>query len=338
MAEDQAADKHPIVQHVFFVRHAESRWNLAQSQNNFYGMFCENDHGITELGKSQAESVRSSLTKLVEASQADPASLSAFRRWDHEYVQKLVKPNIIYSSPFTRAIETALISFQDVLATTGELVIMRNAREQRNSLLSSDAAGVAVGDDISVRAKNELNSVYGDEGVGASLSDGLKINVAGVTDEWWSASADSDADVEARQEEFLDELRSAGPGASIIVVGHSHFFRRFFRRYLTAQAKMSHPDIAGSLQEKVIPPCGVIGMRVEWTGTGEERLTAGGSPAGCILEAVPLLGTNLQPAEMRGMTLLPFPTCSGCAGRARNSCFSGQAIETVNSVNNNPPE
>lgn len=299
---------------LFLVRHAESRWNLAQTEHRLYGMFSENDHGITPGGRDQAEVLCQNLCKLI----AEAASgCSKGRRWDHEYTTKLLNPDVVYSSPFTRAVQTALIALQAVLASKGTLVLRPEAREQRNSLLSTDAAGVAVGDEIGQRVLEELEQLYAEgsePGQSSSharwLMESVKLDASCVEQAWWSASAESDDEVAERQEAFLELLRRHGEGSSIVVVGHSHFFRRFFRAYLSHTAEARHPDIAASLRTHVIPPCGVIGVQLEFPSDGAKAR---------ITEAVPLLGTLLVPAEETGGALAVPLACARstlqCGGR-----------------------
>lgn len=277
---------------VFFIRHSESRWNQAQESMNVYGMFSENDHGLSEQGKIQAELLRMQLSEARDALKA-----GKIPAWTREYIKLLTKPGKVFTSPFTRAIETAVIALRDiVLNSTGELVVMKEAREQRNYCLSVDTGGIAVGDQIKQRVEEELAELYGVTADGGNDKAGaspvpelgkIRLDVSDVQDEWWSSSADSDEDVVKRMETFMELLRQQS-GAATIVVGHSHFFRRVFRTYLSERAAQEFPDIGLSLQANVIPPSGIVGLRLDVSKDAGKK---------CILEAVPLLGTKLQPAD-----------------------------------------
>lgn len=280
-------------------------------------MFKEADHGLTEEGKNQAEELRVRLQKDNQRLKDKVVPI-----WEVEFLERLLHPAVIFASPFTRAIETAVIALYDVVRqSTGEIVVLREAREQRNCCMSVDSSGVAVGDGIRSRVDSELRELYdsaaenerdetnvqtdpngggrsGGDGGGSGVKeraptmpdmDAIRLDVSGVQDEWWSASADTEEDIAARQRDFLKRIREAGEGTSVIVVGHSHFFRRFFRDQLTREAWNLNTDIAASLEQKVIHPACVIGLRMDWT--------AFDRGAGCIGQAVHLVGSKLEPAD-----------------------------------------
>merc|ERR1712176_1031198 len=85
-------------------------------------------------------------------------------------------------------------------------------------------------------------------------------------------------------DKFMERLRSCR-GEHIIIVGHSHFFRSLFRttalRVTTGNAS---PWLAEKLRQKLLPNCGVVGLRVVWPEKG----------GAIIEETVPLFGTQIQ--------------------------------------------
>lgn len=60
----------PDTQLVFFLRHAESRWNRAQTQRNIVQMIAENDHGLSKSGRRQAEDLRQSIQRILRVEEA----------------------------------------------------------------------------------------------------------------------------------------------------------------------------------------------------------------------------------------------------------------------------
>lgn len=86
------------------------------------------------------------------------------------------RKNVIYSSPLTRAMETAVIGFQDYMGDAAgaidELVLLPAAREEKGSAASIDSNGVAVGDEVVKRLKEfvEQNQPTGNR---------LKMDVSG---------------------------------------------------------------------------------------------------------------------------------------------------------------
>jgi len=135
-------------QWIFFVRHAESRWNAAQKDYNVVSMYKEQDHGISTKGREQAENLR----KQIKAAAAAEAS--------NPWVARFWCAGMIFTSPLTRAIQTAIIALKDVLASgTGELICIRAAREKRE-LGGADTSGVAMGDQIRTHVHSQLDKLY----------------------------------------------------------------------------------------------------------------------------------------------------------------------------------
>jgi len=95
---------------VFLVRHAESRWNRAKAELGVLSMLCENDHGLSEKGLAQAQTLRS----LLKEARISLDSASSDQQED-PWLRRLLKPGVVYASPFTRAIETAVIGLRDIL-------------------------------------------------------------------------------------------------------------------------------------------------------------------------------------------------------------------------------
>lgn len=324
----------PRTQLVIFVRHAMSRWNLAQANYGIVTMMRENDHGLADDGRRQAvdlrRRIRSAMAAVVGAT---PCSTSAHSpdvssasslvpvseaTEDEVWMEAVLHPNIVYTSPFTRAIETAIIGLWDILPDN-RMIVMREARENKN-FGGADSTGVAIGNDIILRVEEDLQFVYESascqrESTDAVLADVRAINLdtSDVLDEWWGPFiGDGEADLHDRIARFVRKLRRTrgrmvdGSGVSV-VVGHSLFFRTIFQTYFVTPPRGCPWLDAVSLKQNVLPYCGVIGARFEWDGQGN----------GHIAEAVPLLGTQLARATVadgsfqlqRQSRMLPFYIC-----------------------------
>jgi len=185
----------PSEQLVFFIRHAESRWNRAQASGDLIGLLWENDHGLTEDGLRMATALR----QRIRAAREAPSGVDAKAEWARHFM----RPDAVFSSPLTRALETTCLALKDVIATRG-VVVMREAREQKNSIGSVDSTGVAVGERIRDRVQEDLRAVLeaACEGTGETpeapadraLADAweslealanLPLDTSGVEDEWW---------------------------------------------------------------------------------------------------------------------------------------------------------
>lgn len=282
MEGDRRAELERII---FFIRHAESRWNRAQAENDFLSMLWENDHGLTEDGARSAAALRERVRDARRA-ESEPG-----RQVEQAWTRLFLQPDAVFCSPFTRAIETACLALKDIVGT-GEVTLIREVREQKN-LGGADSTGVACGAAIRRHVEDDIRAIFessGEEAVEQAVQEfrGTRLNTSEVEEEWWGpVTGDCEADFDDRLDALmgrLKEVRGAGGGGVAVVMGHSHFFRAMFDRLLSGCEKTS-PDSAKfrSLRTKVLPYCGVVGTRIQWDESGKARIAV----------AVPLFGTEL---------------------------------------------
>eukprot|EP00397_Hematodinium_sp_SG-2012_P009357 GEMP01009440.1.p1 GENE.GEMP01009440.1~~GEMP01009440.1.p1 ORF type:complete len:566 (+),score=116.95 GEMP01009440.1:297-1994(+) len=129
---------------VIFVRHGESQWNVAQKNWALWDMAKRNDHPLSSTGRQQCEDLR---FKIQDADDFPPVE-------------------VIFSSPLTRAIETAILVFPNHLrgrvggqSEPMSLVLLPEAREKLN-LGGRDSISVSVGQEIVNAAFEDLNLLY----------------------------------------------------------------------------------------------------------------------------------------------------------------------------------
>mmetsp|Transcript_13205 Transcript_13205/g.29096 ORF Transcript_13205/g.29096 Transcript_13205/m.29096 type:complete len:128 (-) Transcript_13205:265-648(-) len=68
-------------------------------------------------------------------------------------------PSVIFCSPLTRAIQTAVIGFQ-IYMDKCQLILMPSMREKKNSIGAVDSAGITIGQDIIDHVQRELQILY----------------------------------------------------------------------------------------------------------------------------------------------------------------------------------
>lgn len=308
----------PRRQLVFLVRHAQSRWNKAQEEMKLLDMMSENDHGLSGEGRVQAEKLR----QRIEAAKAD---LNAAKLPEDKWMRHFLEPEVVFSSPFTRSVSTACIGLRDLLPGGNQLVLMKEAREQKN-IGGVDSTGVAVGAEIPVRVQADMELIYEEtepeereKALAAFQS--VVMDATGVEEQWWGGlTGDSEDLIHERIRELVGRLRTThgnlpGGGGTAIVVGHSLFIRTLFRNFLrepdSVWERVDEPSVqvAMSLTTHVLPFCGVVGCLFEWDQDG----------VASIVEAVPFLDTSLRAADLAGMlgegarSWPPPPTPSGAA-------------------------
>jgi broad specificity phosphatase PhoE len=235
---------------IFFVRHGQSVWNKAQSNLDVYEMYKRADHPLSSFGRDQAIGLASELASATDKSAA-----------------QLGSPDMVYVSPLTRAIQTAVIGLGDALVKSGNttMVFMPNAREKKN-FGGADSRPECTGSDVIQRASDELGQLFAGhpqrEQLKKTLSQ-LRFDTQEVEDRWWQHGlAESDDALQARLNEFMAQLLYS-PHRTIVVVGHSHFFRACFKRFLAPHGSDVASGLAEDLHKHLLPNCGVARLMLD---------------------------------------------------------------------------
>jgi len=261
---------------VVFVRHAQSIWNEAQSKKNVYKMAKDTDHALSATGVQQAEA----LSRLLSNAAADPA--------DAEQVGCILQPDVVYVSPLTRAVQSAVIGLGPTLVQPGgpaQMTFMSNAREKLN-LGGFDTRSRKVGVNILHHVLGKLRAHYrekGDEII--DVFSKLHFNLQQVEEQWWTeGSAETKEQVQARMREFMTQLLYS-PDHNIVVVGHSHFFRAVLAGYMSEEFREQDPEFAKKLASAKLANCGVLRLELD---------PARGVDGGPIVDAKFLLGSGFD--------------------------------------------
>jgi broad specificity phosphatase PhoE len=139
----------PVRKTFFLIRHGESKWNEAQSALNLGGML-DHDHCLSRTGVEQCldfnrrwhefASVTAAESATIASSSADSAAGGSASATDHApasgsesaasasslssaeaapdlmdgflFEQKFMRADVVYSSPLTRALQTALLTLK----------------------------------------------------------------------------------------------------------------------------------------------------------------------------------------------------------------------------------
>eukprot|EP00811_Abedinium_folium_P003292 NODE_13026_length_1189_cov_15.820151.p1 GENE.NODE_13026_length_1189_cov_15.820151~~NODE_13026_length_1189_cov_15.820151.p1 ORF type:complete len:312 (-),score=57.08 NODE_13026_length_1189_cov_15.820151:12-947(-) len=263
----------------FFVRHGESRWNRAQQDRNLYEILRTTDHPLTGAGRNQAETLAARLAEAAD----EPSSRAA----------PMLRPDVVFTSPLVRALETAMIALGQVLTkpgAVGELVLMPNAREKKS--YAGDTRSTKVGSEIMLCAFEELRALYKDneDSLLRSSFCKLRYDATEVQERWWhDGPTESASQLQARAEKFLSQLLYS-PHQNIVVVGHSLFFRTVFRRYLSDEFKAREPALAHAICSRRLSNCGVLRLELS------HNQWPGGMP---IVSAELVLGSMLEDGQAR---------------------------------------
>ena len=243
---------------VFFVRHGESRWNAAKRGHNVYKMVREHDHPLNEQGYRQA----------LELQRAICHAMATPRSGSLSTAQQMAEATALWASPLTRAVQTALVALVPLLKLPNRTLELKlNVREKKN-FGGLDSIGRVCGAECYLRALSELRSLDENDG-GPSEEDveklsGLQVDPMEVMEEWWNSDGAEDSkSLEERLSEFVHQLEHCD-AERIIVVGHSHYYRAFFKRFLHPVFFQRDPGLARTLQTKSVPNCSVLSCEMEF--------------------------------------------------------------------------
>lgn len=285
---------------IFLVRHGESRWNEAQNNCNVCGMLGEYDHGLSDEGREQARRLRKSAGAMKV--DLDNCQVPA---WKRPWLQRFLSPDIVICSPFTRAMQTAIIATEDITKETGLLKVMWLPREVKTSTMSNDTTGSKKGEELREHLRKELDELYQQSAWDDWLGPALKrMDFTDVNKEWWSEHPDTQEEIKERIDQLMDALVANKSGSTTILVGHSNFFRALFRQLLGEGVQQ---DIADSVRTHMLPHCAPIGIEVEDDGL-QKRIVA----------VVPLLDEpKLAAASMPRHLFVPPTRC--CLPQAKEN-------------------
>ena len=244
---------------VFFVRHGESKWNAAKRGHNVYKMVREHDHPLTEKGYEQALALQHAIRAAIAAPRAGALSTA----------QQMAEADALWASPLTRALQTALVALEPVLRQPSrKLEIKLNVREKKN-FGGLDSIGRVCGAECYQRALSELRSLDDSDGgpsaVDVDALSSLTVDPAEVAEEWWvSEGAEDSKSLDDRLSELLHQIEHAD-AERIVIVGHSHYYRAFFKRFLHPAFFQRDAGLAKTLQTKSVPNCCVLSCELDFS-------------------------------------------------------------------------
>eukprot|EP00760_Papus_ankaliazontas_P012516 PhM_4_TR15341/c0_g1_i1/m.94665 len=264
---------------VYFVRHGQSEWNKAQrslaNPRSLGIMLTLRDHGLSVAGVEQAEKLCAAVQKELMGSALTGSFTSRIKTWRSGSntpatsttlsEQDFLQSRQVVCSPLTRAVQTALIGLQPLLGREGRSVILSpNVREKRN-FGGRDTSGTAYVGSTEVRIRNAVHELYPDNP--ARVTDLLAVvfDNSEVQGHWWSDQSETKRSVHERIEETFHQIQYM-PAESVIIVGHSHWFREVFRMCLSEEFAEKNPTLVGNLGKYVMQNCGVVGCTLDFDG------------------------------------------------------------------------
>lgn len=245
-------DREAVEKEIFIIRHGQSKWNEGQSKGNVKELVGQVDHELTKLGIEQAQNFNS---RWKEAKKNGGGE---------EDIEHFLSCQKIFSSPLTRAAQTALLTCEDhPMILQDGLTLLRNLREVKN-FGSFDTVGKYSGNAIKTNVKEKIDKELGTRA--ANKLTAPTMNIHDAEGHWWtSLEKKEDAkDILERQKDLFAFLRYGVSADKIILVGHSHFFRDLVCKNFSDAYRAAEPEWTSSLERRKLGNSACMKISVKW--------------------------------------------------------------------------
>ena len=270
---ESIADEYEDKKEIFIIRHGESKWNQAQSGKDVGGLLKQFDHELTSLGVKQASLFNEKWKKDQATAKNSSKDMDKNKVED---VNTFLSATKIFSSPLTRAIETALVTCEGHPALKKHgLKLLRHLREKKN-IGSFDTVGQFSGDKIAPHVSKCLREDGKDmDAEKINKVTKVQIDPNDAKDEWWTRLevAEKPADIKSRWEYLFNYLRYATPDDKVIVlVGHSHFFRALCQEYISKEYRAKDPEWTNMVSKGKLDNASCLRCTLKWKKVTSDNL------------------------------------------------------------------
>lgn len=239
-----------------------------------------NDHALTKTGIDQAARLNAlwkaaSVEALKTGRDANKEGIFNEEAMMTLYIKHFLDATHVFSSPLTRAIQTALVVMEDHPALTkNPLTLMSCIREVKN-VGGLDTVGIAIGEKIKIRVVEELAQEFSDqpERVKKLTKESIKFDFGDADEHWWTnqSTRDTSTEVDERIDEFLRHSRYCGAPIPVYV-GHSLFFKDFYSKRVAKVLELNRPEMAKNMKHK-LDNAVMMAVKVTYTGVkGEAQI------------------------------------------------------------------
>lgn len=205
---------------------------------------------------------------VVEPNESSSIKIEAFNEEAklQEYIQTFLSAKKVYSSPLTRAIETALIGLSGHEALINGGVTLYSLIREIKGPGGIDSVGTCYGEEaIRGRLQSELLSVVDrPDKVEAIMKTKIHENDAQLP--WWTppSTFDSKGDVDKRIEEVLNFIRYEDFETAIFV-GHSLFFKRLCSKHVSAELERNRPELANNMKKHKLSNASMLAVTLRFS-------------------------------------------------------------------------
>lgn len=280
---------------IFLLRHGESKWNVAQHDVDIAGMLGDTDHGLSQVGLQQAEALAAKIkaTRSPHRPGLDEGSLPADA--PESVYQQFFAADRLYSSPLTRAVQTALVALQDHPSAAACGLTLRAELREVKTRFGRDTIGKVRGDDIGPHVHEELIGLCrGRSGDGTMFGGGpgetlltsvrhIPVHSGNTNHDWWDDVKEDAHNIDDRVAELFTQIKYS-LDERVVCAGHSMLFQHMCTQYTTPECSAASRDLLSALRAHKLPNCGMAALRVNFGGCHISK---------CVEEIHLLFGTTL---------------------------------------------
>jgi broad specificity phosphatase PhoE len=181
-----------------------------------------------------------------------------------EYMQLFLHADAIFSSPLTRALETAVLTMNGHPVTKTYGITLYSIIREVKRIGGLDTVGIATGEAIETRLRNELAAIVGSEEADRLVSYPIDVNDANQP--WWTPLADHESEQQQqdRVREFITFLRHCEAQIPVFV-GHSLFFRAFYSKRVSAHLLKNRRKLSENLKKFSLSNATMLAVTVNFT-------------------------------------------------------------------------
>jgi len=177
-------------------------------------------------------------------------------------VAGLLRPEIVYVSPLTRAVQTAQLALLPLLEAAGVVEVKANARQRRGLTNPNMSIGTVSGDAMRHRCVEKFRELAASEqGLcdEASLEqiEASELDTVEAEARWWSDKTESERDFQARVAELVSQIRYS-PHESLVLVTHDDVFHELLGRHTHTSAHVRQGPLLKQMTSGSVPSCQLL--------------------------------------------------------------------------------
>lgn len=205
-------------------------------------------NNLLPLLSNPSTSTSSSTTVSSVEPKAEEAESEAVLKRRAQYVEMFMHSDRVFSSPFTRAIQTALVSLQDHPSLTHQGIILYQMIREIKRIGGLDSVGIEVGEGILKRVYSEFLPFFGHDQ--ATKFTSLIYDLNDTYSSWWTpmSSYENHREQQERVREFLTFSRYTDAKIPIFV-GHSLFFKAFYSHRISKRLDKNKKSFSEKLRK-----------------------------------------------------------------------------------------